>query len=522
MKEKNMPRKKSKQNETELSLPFVDKDVLDAHAAEHEENDSLPVLLATKRADENLVRLLLSLGEDPSEADDTSWAPLHEAAWQGNAAISRVLLEGGADIEAATGQGDRALHIAAMEDHAGVISVLIDYKAESEVENDLALTPFVLAIINNSNRAAESLLRYGADYSDVDVDHATLLHHAADRNNVVAIHLLLEAGLPIDQRDRAGKTALHWACAGICPAAIETLLEAGADPAARDYDGNTILHAAVGAYLFADDTHPEAAASTPRTVQELENGSFRMAALPENEKAFQKFVRRFAPTPRLPRALPENRRRPRYNYRFRQACRQIVHGLLQREDIEAAIEAENKAGETPIMVAHKAGFTDIVDILLAHGADPSGIDLCEGLKGFDAYTVTVLDALDAFGGAINRRDISNLNGFVDPDVEVETVGAAVGGSGCIPSPSTSAEELGDSLETLFEQYPSHLWAEFAGLEFGDKKSERTACLALAEGTPDNVQATIHIEVTNNLISRIAFHSIAREIKALQRSGLYPW
>jgi hypothetical protein len=76
-------------------------------------SDSLAKVV--ERGDLSALRLRLSSGANPNEADNSSikgWTPLMEAAFTGNIEAARLLLDAGAEIDAKTQFGKTALDVA--------------------------------------------------------------------------------------------------------------------------------------------------------------------------------------------------------------------------------------------------------------------------------------------------------------------------------------------------------------------------------------------------------------------------
>jgi uncharacterized protein len=98
------------------------------------------------------------------------FAPLHLAAFFGQADAARFLMERGADVDA-TGTGwmtGTALHAAASGQHAGVIKLLLDAGAEPNVRQSGGWTPLHAAVMNGDEVSERLLLDAGADPTAVN------------------------------------------------------------------------------------------------------------------------------------------------------------------------------------------------------------------------------------------------------------------------------------------------------------------------------------------------------------------
>lgn len=521
-----MSNRKQNDNEEELELPFVDQKVQEARAEELEENDSLPVLSAAKRNDERLLALLLALGEDSNEADDTGWTALHESAWRGYKKIVHALLNSGANTEAKTEQGDSALHVSAMENEVGIIELVVKAGANLEAANDANLTPLILATLNGNSESVRFLLEHGANFKLRDREGGTLLHQAAQQGDPEVIALYLAAGIKIDAPDQRLRTPLHWAASGFCQQGAETLLDAGADSSARDEEGNTVLNALCGAY--AHDRLTIAGADDgehllPRSLEQ-DGHEYHLSRDEANEKKFAKFKERLGPKQASEKTWLEGR----FSYRARQAARFTLAMLLEREGIE--IDARNKDGETALMIADTVGFHDLVDLLLANGADPAGARLDER-KDSESYAFTALDTLDALGSAINKNALQYLNGFLAGDVAIEFESPTLTRGRPIPYLPSGPEGVIVFLRQLLdeaEQDSVKLWAEYAGLQAGRGRNiKKEVCLLLVESEPSTEasqlkgRAVLRVEVRGSQITRVIYSRAVERREMIIRTGLYP-
>ena len=216
-----------------------------------------PLLIATSRANDALVRLLLDRG-----AMVDAWA----AAALGDVARLRQLLDANPSIAAARGPNDATpLHFAASEE---VVRLLVDAGADLSARDKYGSTPLRSAAHGGRRRrpAARCLLALagGADVfiatalGDIDrlrrllaadpslvratdpsengatARGATPLHVAASVGEADAARLLLDLGADPNARSSAGHAPLHYAAMGGHLAVAELLLRHGADPAAVD------------------------------------------------------------------------------------------------------------------------------------------------------------------------------------------------------------------------------------------------------------------------------------------------
>ena len=113
--------------------------------------------------------------------------------------------------------------------------------AASAVEPD-GTTPLHRAVHRNDLKAAEALIRSGADVNAVNRYGVPPLSLAAMNGNAAVVELLLKAGANPNATQSEGETALMTAARTGIPAAVSTLLAHGADVNAKEsWRGQTAL-----------------------------------------------------------------------------------------------------------------------------------------------------------------------------------------------------------------------------------------------------------------------------------------
>lgn len=120
-----------------------------------------PLILAVKRSNLVITRLLLDAGADAQCADMDGVLPLHIAADNGDLFVARALLEAGADINAKTTGGQ---------------------------------TPLILAARNGKNDFTAMLTEAGADVNAVDNEQHSALYYATEAGYTEIVEQLLLAG----------------------------------------------------------------------------------------------------------------------------------------------------------------------------------------------------------------------------------------------------------------------------------------------------------------------------------------
>jgi ankyrin repeat protein len=251
---------------------------------------------------------------------------------------------------------------------------------------EVSLTLFSSADGNCVNLAT-ALLDQGASVDARDRLGARPLSHAARSGHLEMFDLLLKRGAPIDARDLNGATALYYAAERGHSPIVQRLIERGADVKLTGKSGVSPIAAAayagrdsIVAMLLAhgadgrapDDTGKPpviyAAASGRLDIVKQLLGGGDLNARYANDLTLLMWAS--GPDEKVPDA---------------QAI-EVVSYLL---DGGAHIDDRDDRGRTALMIAAEGGHSEIADLLLKRGADPSLKDKA----GKRAADLTVLTSL---------------------------------------------------------------------------------------------------------------------------------
>jgi ankyrin repeat protein len=158
------------------------------------------LVVAAKAGDTGAVRALIARKSDVNAAEVDGTSALHWAVRAGDSEMTGLLIRAGARINAVNRYGVTPLSLAARNGRADLIGLLLT--------------------ANASVKTAESTLPEGQ----------TLLMLAARTGKVDAVKRLIAAGSDLNAREtRTGTTAVVWAASGNHADALRALAEAGAD-----------------------------------------------------------------------------------------------------------------------------------------------------------------------------------------------------------------------------------------------------------------------------------------------------
>ena len=190
------------------------------------------------------VRYLVGLKEvDVNHTADGGETALHHAVIRNNEShpeVVQVLIDAGADIEIKNGNGRSPLHTASRFGKLGTVKMLVRAGAGVRVADNDGDTCLTLAAYFGHTET----VRYLVGLPDVEVNHEendsfTALHFAVQEGRRDVVEVLIDAGADIDARTSEGCAPLHYACGGGKLAIVKVLVKAGADVCATYNEGAT-------------------------------------------------------------------------------------------------------------------------------------------------------------------------------------------------------------------------------------------------------------------------------------------
>jgi uncharacterized protein len=395
---------------------------------------------------------------------------LVDLAQSGETQQALALINGGTDVNAPSDDGSTALLWAVHRDDRVLVERLVRAHADAKAADHYGATPMSEAAAYGDPAVIELLLEAGADPDSPNADGQTALMVLAHTSNVKAADLLLQHGAHVDATEKLrGETALHFAAAESQPAMVRDLLSHRADANARskiDHDlrqvspepriqwrrpgGLTpLLYAARQGCMECVQALIKAKAdpnlSDPEGISPLliaiENFHFDVAVYLMKEGANPSHWDWWGRTPLYAavdlNSLPYGGRSDRPSLDTTTSLKMIE--LLLRAGVNPnaqlklfppfrQIGADRGAdllltiGTTPLLRAAKAGDTDAMKLLLAHGAKPdlanslgvTPLMAAAGLRSNEIDTrgkyvtekdaIAAIDLLVAAGADVNATD----------------------------------------------------------------------------------------------------------------------
>src|SRR6266699_1709521 len=175
--------------------------------------------------------------------------PLVEAARNGDKDGLRALVQRGTNVNAAEADGTTALHWASYNDDLESADLLIRNGANVNARNDLGATPLWAACQNGSESMVGRLLTAGANPNAALLLGETPMMVAARSGSPAVVELLAAKGANVNARAARGQTALMWAVAQKHPEVVKVLLANGADIHARSESWTEVMAVPPHGYL---------------------------------------------------------------------------------------------------------------------------------------------------------------------------------------------------------------------------------------------------------------------------------
>ena len=157
--------------------------------------------MAAMQGNEGALATLLDAGNAPVDGKDAiGVAPLHWAAFCGQAGICAALISAGADVHVRDQEGRTPLHVAAYESHHAVISKLVAAGADVMAPDKMGWTPLHCAVSNGEEDACRQLTEAGADPTSPDLEGKTAFDLAKHFGNTQIISVLEGANVRHEAR----------------------------------------------------------------------------------------------------------------------------------------------------------------------------------------------------------------------------------------------------------------------------------------------------------------------------------
>ncbi|KAJ8574647.1 hypothetical protein ON010_g4566 [Phytophthora cinnamomi] len=307
---------------TNLGCPARNMRTIARHCAAPRERSEIdfPIYCDTKATIIVVTRSLIAMGAKTS---------LLQAAAHGDVALVKLALERGEIVDIKDENGWTPMLFAAREGHEGVVRLLLYYDASPDIPGKTGSTPLMWAAFTGREGVVQILLEHKAKVNVQNMVGATALGLAAQNGHASVVLLLLNCGAIVDLADSDGWTPLMQAARIGHTDVIRLLLNNKAKVDAVNAQGKTALQMAAA---------------------EGNNGIVRL--IQEFVAELQQCETLLADSTSIVDA----------------AMQGDLNAIQEAIDRGDDIESQDSDGNTPLHLAVKSGYPDIVEYLIKNGA----------------------------------------------------------------------------------------------------------------------------------------------------------
>ena len=225
------------------------------------------IVEAAKAQDRDAVQALLDEPVDVNVVEPDGATALHWASYWNVPDVVDLLIDAGADLDAANDYGITPLALACDNGSGAMVTRLLAAGADPDLARSTGETPLMTCARTGALDAVRALLDHGADPNAAESWHGqTAVMWAAAERHAAVVRALVEHGADVQARSTAGYTALLIAARADEPELARLLIAAGADVNDAAPDGLTPLlvatvrgHAALAIHLLEQGADPNAA-----------------------------------------------------------------------------------------------------------------------------------------------------------------------------------------------------------------------------------------------------------------------
>lgn len=350
-----------------------------------------PLMIASLQGHVQAVKALLAARANPNLKADENITPLHMAARGGHLEIIRLLIAAGVDVNVKDDQGVTPLRWAVQLGYAGIAQELLEHGAQLDTNinvknlHAMAHAPFqnIITSILTQNRTTGT---------------ATLLHLATEQGFSTIVYILIKHGADIEAKTSHGMTALHAAALKGQSDAMQVLLENNANIEAIDKDGLTPLQ------IGAREGHYNCVFLLLKfkaqiNVQSSQGTSpLHLAVRYEHKHIVTLLLENHA-------NINITSNEEELNPLTMPSGKYDVKEMLKLMFFNASAADDDNKNQTPLHWAAKYGLTEMIALLILHGADLKARDKSGAIPLHLAIKRNKLDAAIFLADKMDDVDI---------------------------------------------------------------------------------------------------------------------
>ena len=408
-------------------------DILEKHSTLMQDEDGQTALYAACIGDHReIIKRLIDFGYDVNHQDKEGKTPLHITFENHAPELAQILItEFKANTEIRDKQNWTPLHTAIDRGYSYYSCEFSQRFLHQDVDNEVSWIQLHAASFNENKQDVQFLLDSGTDVNHVSSAGHTPLHIAVTKSNIDLVALLLDHNVNINSVTTDGKTPLHIAVDKVDEDIIQKLLSQSADPRLKDALGNTSLHLAVQvkqetrskfvkkgvSYTISYPTsYRKCSVQTVEAI--IEHGADVNAMNNRGQTAL--WFACVDGQDSVVKIRLDREAEPNIADKHQDSClHAAIHGRCSTETIQkivdhgAHVNAVNKDGATPLLLACSAAHEGAVRLLLKVKADTNIAD-GDGDTTLHAATYCSEETLQAvidYGAhvnAVNKRGRTSL------------------------------------------------------------------------------------------------------------------
>ena len=355
-----------------------------------DEDGQTPLYAACIGNNTEIVKLLIGFGFDVNHQDNEGKTPLHTAFENHAPDVAQTLItQFNANTEIRDKQNWTPLHTALDRGYSSYAQELLEKFLHKDVGTEVSWIQLYAACLTESVQGVQFLLHANTDVNHVSSTGYRPLHIAVDKSNIDLVTLLLDQDININSVTFDEETPLHIAADRGDETIIQKILTQKVDINLKDVIGNTSLHLAVRQkqetkaglvktrVSYSGQSLAPYHACSAQTVRTIINHGADLNAV-NNQGQTALWFACVDGQDSFARILLDSGADPNIKDKDGESClHAAIYGHCSTETIQeiiahgAHVNARNKDGATPLLLASSAAQVGAVWLLMKAKSDPN-------------------------------------------------------------------------------------------------------------------------------------------------------